>query len=392
MRNGIILTAIMILSGYVFSQTNMDAVLESIAQNNRAIKTSQGQAEANNIRQKTGIFLPNPTIEYNYMTGNPSQLGNKTDFGVTQSFDFPSVYILQHKIAGLHGNTNQFMMLSKRQEILRQAAELYTELVFVNKYTELLKRLQSTTSQFVTGLQTKFDLGAIDALEYSQKKWLQSVLFVKIRQNELRKQTLTMQLTGMNGGIPVSVNDTAYPILETLPVLDTLINRILIQNPDLNFIKGQQFIREKEVKLAKSKWLPKFEAGYYSESTLYQELKGLHLGMSIPLWENANTVKQTRSEERLVGLQWEEYRNGLYYEISSLYEQCRMSQASLEEIRTGIVATDFNMYLDILLKEGKIETSRFFYDLSGWLAISEMYLTGELNMNQAYIRLKSYSF
>ncbi len=382
----------MILSGYVFSQTNMDAVLESIAQNNRAIKTSQGQAEANNIRQKTGIFLPNPTIEYNYMTGNPSQLGNKTDFGVTQSFDFPSVYILQHKIAGLHGNTNQFMMLSKRQEILRQAAELYTELVFVNKYTELLKRLQSTTSQFVTGLQTKFDLGAIDALEYSQKKWLQSVLFVKIRQNELRKQTLTMQLTGMNGGIPVSVNDTAYPILETLPVLDTLINRILIQNPDLNFIKGQQFIREKEVKLAKSKWLPKFEAGYYSESTLYQELKGLHLGMSIPLWENANTVKQTRSEERLVGLQWEEYRNGLYYEISSLYEQCRMSQASLEEIRTGIVATDFNMYLDILLKEGKIETSRFFYDLSGWLAISEMYLTGELNMNQAYIRLKSYSF
>jgi cobalt-zinc-cadmium efflux system outer membrane protein len=376
----------------VFSQTNMDAVLESIAQNNRSIKTSQGQAEANNIRQKTGIFLPNPTIEYNYMTGNPSQLGNKTDFGVTQSFDFPSVYILQKKIAGLHGNTNQFMMLSKRQEILRQAAELYTELVFVNKYTELLKRLQSTTSQFVTGLQTKFDLGAIDALEYSQKKWLQSVLLVKIRQNELRKQTLTMQLTGLNGGIPVSVNDTAYPILETLPVLDTLMNRILIRNPDLNFIKGQQFIREKEVKLAKSKWLPKFEAGYYSESTLYQELKGLHLGMSIPLWENANTVKRTRSEERLVGLQWEEYRNDLYYEISSLYEECRMSQVSLEEIRTGIVATDFNMYLDILLKEGKIETSRFFYDLSGWLAISEMYLTGELNMNQAYIRLKSYSF
>jgi hypothetical protein len=114
--------------------------------------------------------------------------------------------------------------------------------------------------------------------------------------------------------------------------------------------------------------------------------------MSIPLWENANTVKRTRSEERLIGLQWEEHRNGLYYEISSLYEQCKMSTISLEEIRQGIVATDFNMYLDVLLKEGKIEASRFFYDLSGWLAINEMYLSGELNMNQAYIRLKSYSF
>ena len=108
--------------------------------------------------------------------------------------------------------------------------------------------------------------------------------------------------------------------------------------------------------------------------------------------KNVNTVKRTRSEERLIGLQWEEYRNGLYYEVSSLYEQFRMSQASLEEIRVGIVATDFNMYLATLLKEGKIDASRFFYDLSGWLAINEMYFSSELNMNQAYIKLKSYSF
>jgi cobalt-zinc-cadmium efflux system outer membrane protein len=392
MRKGIILIAIMILSGYMYSQTPMDALLEIIGQNNKSIKTSQGQVEANNIRQKTGIFLPNPTIEYNYMTGTPSEVGNKTDFGVTQSFDFPSVYILQNKIAGLHGNANQFMLLSKRQEVLRQAAELYTELVFINKYAKLLKRLQNTTNQFVSGLKTKFELGAIDAMEYSQKKWLESVLLVKIRQNELRKQTLTKQLTGLNGGIPLAVNDTVYPSLEPLPVLDTVINRILVRNPDLNFIQGQQSIREKEIQLAKSRWLPKFEAGYYSESTLMSELKGLHLGMSIPLWENANTVKRTKSEARLINLQWEEYRNGLYYEVSSLYEQWNMSQVSLEEIRTGIVAIDFNMYLNILLKEGKIEASRFFYDLSGWLAINEMYLSGELDMNLAYIRLKSHNF
>ncbi len=392
MRSGIIFIVTMFFIGNVMPQSSMDKLLESIALNNKSLKTSQGQVEADNIRQKTGIFLPNPTIEYNYMTGKPTELGNKTDFGVTQAFDFPSVYILQNKIAGLHGNANQYRLLSRKQDILRQAAELYTELIFVNKYAILLKQLQHTTAQFVAGLKTKFELGAIDAVEYSQKKWLESVLLVKIRQNEIRKQTLTMQLTGLNGGIPIAVADTFYSAVESLPVLDTVLNRIMARNPDLNFIKGQQFIREKEVKLAKSKWLPKFEAGYYSESTLYQDLKGLHLGMSIPLWENANTVKRTQSEERLIGLQWEEYRNGLYYEISGLYEQCKLSQSSLEEIRTGIVATDFNMYLSTLLKEGKIDASRFFYDLSGWLAINEMYLNGELEMNQSYIRLKSYSF
>ena len=392
MRSRIVIIITIFLFGNLKAQSPMDKILESIALNNKSLKTSLGQVEADNIRQKTGIFLQNPTIEYNYMTGKPTDLGNKTDFGITQAFDFPSVYILQNKIAGLHGNANQYRFLSRRQDILRQAAELYTELIFVNKYRILLDQLQNTTAQFVSGLKTKFELGAIDAVEFSQKKWLESVLLVKIRQNEIRKQALTMQLTGLNGGIPIAVNDTTYPALDSLPVLDTVLNRILLGNPDLNFIKGQQFISEKEVKLAKSKWLPKFEAGYYSESTLSQDLKGLHLGMSIPLWENVNTVKRTRSEERLIGLQWEEYRNTLYYEVSGLYQQCNLSRASLEEVRAGIVANDFNRYLSVLLKEGKIDASRFFYDLSGWLAINEMYLSGELEMNQAYIRLKSYSF
>lgn len=390
MRSRIIFIITMVLCVGAMAQSPLDRLLESIAQNNKSLKTTLGQVEADNIRQKTGIFLPNPTIEYNYMTGKPSELGNKTDFGVTQAFDFPSVYILQNKIAGLHGDANQYRFLSRKQEVLRQAAEIYAEQVFVNRYALLLKQLQGTTARFVAGLKTKFDLGAIDAVEYSQKKWLESVLQVKVRQNEIRKQTLTMKLTGLNGGIPMAVDDTIYPATDPLPVLDTVISRILAHSPDLNFIRQQQVIREKEVKLAQSRWLPKFEAGYYSESTLNQDLQGLHLGMSIPLWENANTVKRTRSEERFTALQWEEYRNGLYSEISMLYEQYNLSKASLEEIRSGIEAADFNSYLDTLLKAGKIDASRFFYDLSGWLAINELYLGGELEMNQAYIRLKSY--
>ena len=122
----------MFLCGNVMAQSPMERFLESIARNNKSLKTSRGQVEADNIRQKTGIFLPNPTIEYKYMTGEPSEFGNKTDFGVTQSFDFPSVYILQNKIAGLHGNANQFILLGKRQDILRKAAELYTCLLYTS--------------------------------------------------------------------------------------------------------------------------------------------------------------------------------------------------------------------------------------------------------------------
>lgn len=41
--------------------------------------------------------------------------------------------------------------------------------------------------------------------------------------------------------------------------------------------------------------LPKFSAGYSLERTLGQKYQGISVGISIPLWENKNRVKQAKA-------------------------------------------------------------------------------------------------
>ncbi|MBE0673280.1 MAG: hypothetical protein IH591_01340 [Bacteroidales bacterium] len=54
-----------------------------------------------------------------------------------------------------------------------------------------------------------------------------------------------------------------------------------------------------KVKLEKMSRLPVLEAGYKAETILDQKLLGLHGGITVPLWENRNRIKQARALRRL---------------------------------------------------------------------------------------------
>ena len=47
-------------------------------------------------------------------------------------------------------------------------------------------------------------------------------------------------------------------------------------------------------KLAKSLTLPKLSVGYMTETVVGQQYSGVTAGITIPLWENKNTVKQIK--------------------------------------------------------------------------------------------------
>lgn len=77
------------------------AVLQEIESNSTTLKALREQAEADKLASRTGIYLDNPEVEFNYLWGDPSVMGNRTDVSVKQSFDFPSAYAYKGKIAKL---------------------------------------------------------------------------------------------------------------------------------------------------------------------------------------------------------------------------------------------------------------------------------------------------
>src|SRR3989304_8690567 len=115
------------------AQSTIDTVLANIAKNNKTIFANTHYWEAQKLQYKTGLTPYNPSVNYDYLIGSPSTAGNQTDFTITQTFDFPTVYIKKKQVAEQQIGQAEFQLIAKRQEVLLEAKIICVELVYRNK-------------------------------------------------------------------------------------------------------------------------------------------------------------------------------------------------------------------------------------------------------------------
>ncbi|MFA7494115.1 MAG: transporter, partial [Proteiniphilum sp.] len=79
----IITTLLVLFAGTnLNAQTNINSLLTSIEENNTTLQSLRESAEAHKLENKTGIYLENPEVGFDYLWGNPSDIGKRTDFSV----------------------------------------------------------------------------------------------------------------------------------------------------------------------------------------------------------------------------------------------------------------------------------------------------------------------
>src|SRR5690554_5758435 len=96
--SSIAIVCFILLGASIHAQNQVENVLVEIEKNNKTLSALRKNAEAQRLENKTGNYLQNPEVEYNYLWGNPTPVGNRTDFNVTQSFDFPTAYRYRNQI------------------------------------------------------------------------------------------------------------------------------------------------------------------------------------------------------------------------------------------------------------------------------------------------------
>ena len=59
------------------AQDRYTAVLQRIETNNTTLAALREQTEAQKIENRTGIYISNPEVEFNYLWGNPTAIGRR---------------------------------------------------------------------------------------------------------------------------------------------------------------------------------------------------------------------------------------------------------------------------------------------------------------------------
>ena len=117
-----------------------DRALRQIETNSTALRAAACRAEAERAAGRTGITPPDPEVEFGYLWGDPSAVGKRIDFAVSQEFDFPTSYVHRSRMARIEAANADLRARAERLRLLLEAKLTLVEMVYRNAMTDLARR------------------------------------------------------------------------------------------------------------------------------------------------------------------------------------------------------------------------------------------------------------
>ncbi|MDX9880530.1 MAG: TolC family protein [Prolixibacteraceae bacterium] len=390
MKRTIIITAIVAFGFNLFAQNAIDNVLTEIEKNNTTLSAYRKTIDAEKIGNKTGLTPQNPEVEFNYLWGNPSAIGNRTDFSIRQSFDFPTVYSHRNQIANIKNEQTELEYLKQRREIQFQARLLCADLLYYNSlYVEISKR-HDNAKQLADAYKAKLDIGETGVLEYNKAQMNFLNISKDLEKVEIERKALQSELNRLNGGIAIVFAETNLPMHIISPDFEQWYATAEQNNPVLKWVKTEILVREKQSKLAVSQSLPKFYAGYMSEKVVGQQFQGVTVGITIPLWENKNAIKYAKANTLAVQSVEADAKLQFYNEMKTLHAKAITLQSSVADYRTKLASFSNTWLLQKALDKGEISLAEYFFELSLYYESVDKLLGAEKELNSAYAGLSMY--
>ena len=373
------------------AQNSIDQVLKSIETNNKSLQTNTKMTDAQKLEAQTGKFLANPSVEWEQMWGNRNNPGSEYTLTVKQSLDFPTTYSNKNKLANLKANMIGFQSAAYRQQLLLNAKQTCIEIIYLRKQKSLLdERLANAETMFAL-YKKRFESGDANQLELNK---IQLELLNAQNQSRLNKAALTAaeeQLRNLNGGNPITFDATDYPAGEELINFDQLQAAFMEADPNLKSLTGDQEIANREVKLSRSLTLPKFDVGYKRNAASdHVASNGFMVGVSIPLFENKNTVKKAKAQAEFATASLEDNRLNLKTNLQQLYQQAEALQISRADYAKVLEQQRNIELLNKALNAGQLSVIDYFTELSTIYDSHQSYLDVEKEYHSILAQLYQY--
>jgi len=388
-----IIYVLLLIIGFVFNtnaQSTIDSILSTIERNNKTIIANVQFWEAKKMEYKTGLTPYNPKVDFDYLNGSPVGSGNQTDFAVTQAFDFPTAYSKKKQLSNTQIEQVEFQLISSKQDILLESKIICIELIYRNKFHTEINKRKKNTEKWLSDFQSKLNNGEGNIFDVNKAKLQLIEINALFQENVSVINQLNLKLTELNGGQSIVFSDTTFS--QNLSILDfeSLQVEIEASDPVKKYLDQEIVIAQKQIEFSKAMALPKLETGYHYQTTLGQTFNGIHLGLTIPLWENKNRVKAEQASLIFNDLNLEDHKNEHYYDLKQKYEKHENLKITLAEYDSLFSSSNQIDLLDKSLSIGQISTIEYFMEMTYYYNALNNYLKTEMEHQKVLAELYKY--
>lgn len=371
-------------------KSGWESWMAQIAQNNTTLKALHRQMQASVLANGSNLCLPDPEAEVAYLVGTPKGVPNRTNVSLTQSLDWD---VLLGRRRALAKANNQVAYNDYRravQQVLTEADEQFTTLVYYNKLCGELSQRQTLAEEIERLYQQKFERGDINQLEVNKVRLNASVSRADWARANNERQQILANLQRLNGGHAVAFTDTVYPLAgKALPPLvdfqSALAGSLAVQTAQAAVAQS-----EAEIRVAKAEGLPALTVGFQGEYIKQNNYSGLSLGFTVPIWGNSR--KKIRKAEAELAANRLTVDDVIYQEraqVAKLYASAQQLQQAANALQKDMQLMNNDQLLRRSLELGQISLLDYLLELSFYYTARTSQLEAERDAQLAVSALRS---
>ena len=387
-----ILTLLLVLSiNTAFAQYAYQNILDTIEVNSTVLSAHYKQMEAGKAENNAHALVENPEFEAGYKFGYGEE-SSKIELGISQEFDFPTVYSHQNKIRKMSSQIIDIQYEIDRSSVLAEAQAICTELIFCKMKIALFKQNYDNATKIANAYQKMMEIGETNILEYNKSKMNLANAKNNYELEIIHHDNLMATLRIMNGGKDIDFQHEEYPVIFLPENFDEWYSHIENTNPVFEQMRQQLAIDQQKVKLSKAQWFPKFSVGYGAEMAQGHN-EGEHgpsLGLVLPLWHNKGTVKSAKLHAEAAETLLMNEKAVTYNYLNSLYAKAKALQGNIGTLAVSLQDFDSQALLLKAFENGELNLIDYVTETEYYQnAMLELY-SAQYEMNATLIELMSY--
>ncbi len=276
---------------------DLKSAIDTALKNNLLVKNERLRSEYQQKMIKTAASVPQANVMGEY--GQINSYYNDNRIGVSQSFNFPTVYANQKSLLTEEWKTALLNVSLKESDTRRIVRQIFYSYLYLKEKEELLLKNDSVYGSFLEKANQRFSKGESNVLEKTTAETQRGNIGIQLKQLKLDLEMVGLQFRLILNTTTFYVPDQSDLKMSLVLSLDS---SVVDQHPFLKVIEQQKRVSEVNQRLERSKLLPDLNLGYYNmtmkgsgaDNKIYtssSRFQSVQVGVGIPLFFGAQRSK-----------------------------------------------------------------------------------------------------
>jgi heavy metal efflux system protein len=393
-------SAFNILTGQQTRSVSLHDAIQIALDSNMAVRSAAYSVDASLALKGSAVDIPKTVIDGEY--GQMNSYSNDNSITISQSFEFPSVYVNKYRLADATVKSSEWKYKVSQLDIATNVKQVYWQYVYLTTKQKLLLYQDSLYTGILRAAELRVKMGETNRLE---------MITARSQNLEIKNQLYQMNadIVILCRKLKILLNTEFIPVPE-----ETILHKIpltgdsvsLIQNPSLGYIRQKVAISQIEKKLERSRMMPEINVGYFSQTIVGTQdvngtsrnfgkdfrFDGIQAGISVPLWFPSYTsrTKAAKINEDIARADAEYYSRSVAGNYLTLLDEYGKYSSSVDYYEKQAVpeADIIIEQANLSYKAGALDYLEYVLTINKALVIRQNYLDALNNCNQTVISLE----